>query len=645
MAIKATFSADFTSFRAAVAQAEVQLKSFETGASKVTSALTRMTDSLSGRKVIQEATLMAEAIERIGGPSKLSAAELQRVGDKAREAVDKLKALGTDVPPNLQRLADGIKKTGDASSAFVGTLKQLAVGLGAVFTARAALNFVGNTIQEASALKDLSQQTHINVEELQLLSGAMSEFGVDADALGKALFTLSRQIAHGDNSVADALATMGLRLKDVQGLQGEQLFLSMERGLATLQGGLRDDTAAQLFGSRLGAAMAGASEGIDDAIAKWREHNKVVSSENIDALDKYDEAIKRTKKNLESLVTENITGPAAEGFNALMDAVERGVPKWDIFLAMLKDFASTSTMFGASTSALAKVLAPPPDVRQFLVSAGDAANATRKVTQSTKEHTQAVKEAKEAHDRYIETLNVAIRFFAQEQYQLALLESRNPLAGVGQVQVPGGQVSGRDFGFGPGAARATLPRFDAKANEAELAANEEVGRVLARRGQEGFNASWDRYLRTEFGATIVAAAAGGGNTWRAIGASIGQQIGQSLSNALANTLSRAFGSLLGGFLGSLLPGLGTVFGTFIGGLIGGEVGGSSGGGAPSIAPTPNLPAPQILNPAPGRVVNNITVVSWDSEDVRQRGVPAIVDALRGGAGLTDMRFLITGATA
>ena len=67
MAITATFKADFSSFTQAVDKAEVQLRSFETGAGKVGKALGRMTDTFSGRRVIQEATLTARAIEDIGG--------------------------------------------------------------------------------------------------------------------------------------------------------------------------------------------------------------------------------------------------------------------------------------------------------------------------------------------------------------------------------------------------------------------------------------------------------------------------------------------------------------------------------------------------------------------------------------------------
>ena len=86
MAIKAEFQADFSSFYDAVQQATVELRSFEAGAAKVEDQLTRMGNRFSGQKIIQDATLMAEAIERAGGVATLTEAELARVGRTANEA-------------------------------------------------------------------------------------------------------------------------------------------------------------------------------------------------------------------------------------------------------------------------------------------------------------------------------------------------------------------------------------------------------------------------------------------------------------------------------------------------------------------------------------------------------------------------------
>ncbi|MGB7220753.1 MAG: hypothetical protein WBD07_18280 [Vicinamibacterales bacterium] len=467
----------------------------------------------------------------------------------------------------FSKLGGGVRDVGERATTAKASINGLrdsltdlagAVGIG--LSLGAVTNFIGGTIQEASALKDLSQQTHVNVEELQVLAGAMSEFGVDADTLGKGLFTLSRKIAHGDDSIADALATMGLRLKDVAGLQGQELFLAMERGLAKLQGGLRDDTSAEIFGSRLGMAMAGAAEGIDGAIAKWREHNTVVTSESIDALDQYDEAIKRTQKSMSAMITSNIIGPAAEGFNVLTDAVERGISPWSLFTAMVKDFTNSGLRVGASTNALAKLLAEttPPDITPFLVSRGtqqtDGPNAAVP--------TKAMRENAEADLKMFAKVQESARdFFASEneyQYQLAKahqavtdaitkeLEARTHLGGVIAASLPGGvdnPAGTRPINEEPLSLLdpSTLPGF-----ESSQKMWEDIARQQAKAGQRGFGESWSSFMGNEFGQLVTGAAMGGGSVWQSLGASLGNVIGQSLGQAAGKA---AFGTG-GGFGGS-----------------------------------------------------------------------------------------------
>jgi hypothetical protein len=422
VAITGRFEADFASFDTAVEQSIVKLRDFDSGSAKVEASLSRMTDNFSGRKVIQEATLMAEVFDRAGGAAAFTDKELARMGATGSEAAAKLRAMGVDVPPGIQRIADEAKGADKAHGDLLGTVKNVALGFAAMFTARAAINFVNDVLADASALKDLSQQTHINVEDLQVLAGAMSEFGVDADTLGKGLFTLSRRIAGGDESVSDALATMGISLKDVQGLNGEELFLKIMRGLTTLQGGLRDDTASELFGSRLGMAMAGASEGIEGALEEAKRLGNYMSKEAIDALDKYDESIQRATRSL-SAIAANMIGPVAEGFNVLADAAGKGASKWDIFVAMTKDWAASNSVTGASTVHLATLLddlnrktdAGTAAARASTTAQGEHAGAiglTGKAAREAAEEVEKANKKKEAADTAYRAFQNAI--FAQE---------------------------------------------------------------------------------------------------------------------------------------------------------------------------------------------------------------------------------------
>jgi len=135
MAVTAQFKADFASFFRGVEEAQVHLKSFEEDAVKINKSLDRMGDSFSGKKIIQEATLMAKAIEDAGGTAKLTDAELARVGKTAAEAAEKMRALGMEVPKNLQDLADataGAGKETQALSVSVGDMVKAYVSAEAI---------------------------------------------------------------------------------------------------------------------------------------------------------------------------------------------------------------------------------------------------------------------------------------------------------------------------------------------------------------------------------------------------------------------------------------------------------------------------------------------------------------------------------
>lgn len=116
--ITAKFEADFASFYDAAKQAVIELDSMEKGAAKAETRLQGMADRFSGEKVIQQAQLMTEAVERLGGVSTLTEKELVQVGRVTNEAVEKMRALGMDVPKGMQDIANATKGAGAATESL-----------------------------------------------------------------------------------------------------------------------------------------------------------------------------------------------------------------------------------------------------------------------------------------------------------------------------------------------------------------------------------------------------------------------------------------------------------------------------------------------------------------------------------------------
>lgn len=387
--ITGTLAGDFSGFVGAVGIADAALGTFEKSVFKIEPELQKMADSFSGQKIISEATLAAEVFKQLGGQTAFTSSELARMSAYGKEASEKLTAMGLTVPKGI---ADIASQTGVAATETDGLLKSvgaLAAGYLTLATARKAVDFVKQVAAEASALTDLATQTHISVEEVQILGQAMSEFGVEQDTLAKGLYTLSRRIAGGDESVARGLHLMGLSIEEVKGLQPSELFQKIENSLAGLSGGLRDTAAADLFGARLGASMARASEGINEAIANARNLNDVMSTETAKALDAADESVKRFDRNVHAMAA-TLLGPVAEGFNTMVDAGGKGAGVWEMVWASLKDGALSVSGFGTVTSNMARVLDEANE--RAIAAAGGQRNlaaATAATTEQVSAETQA----------------------------------------------------------------------------------------------------------------------------------------------------------------------------------------------------------------------------------------------------------------
>lgn len=97
--------AEFSSFYEAVDKASVKFRSFEEDGAKVERRLNSIADGFSGRKVVQEASLVSEAIERIGGVSKLSTNEAASGLKTLEAAMAKMLKTGQEIPTSMMKTA------------------------------------------------------------------------------------------------------------------------------------------------------------------------------------------------------------------------------------------------------------------------------------------------------------------------------------------------------------------------------------------------------------------------------------------------------------------------------------------------------------------------------------------------------------
>ena len=263
MAMTGRLEADFASFYDAVQKADVMLRQFEGEAARVESSLQKMVDSFNGREIQSEATLMTEAIERIGGVSKLTKDEMASVNATLTAAIEKFRALGEQAPEAMVQLAEATKQTDNAWEEFIadfdiesamanplGTAKNALVALADTMgpTATAALamgatvvavgaglfKLAENAAAAGAALDDMADKTGMSVPALSHLDDAAKVIGSSLPQMADVVYTFQQRMAEGGADFEKGMKAIGASTADVRAAGPDQLLLLLATGLQSI---------------------------------------------------------------------------------------------------------------------------------------------------------------------------------------------------------------------------------------------------------------------------------------------------------------------------------------------------------------------------------------------------------------------------
>lgn len=249
MALTATFAADFSQFESSLQQATVKLQGFERATSTASRDLNRAVSEFSGQKVAVEAARMAEAVERVGGVSKLTAAEQEKVNRVMTEAAEKFRALGQEVPKGIAALEDATRRVPTQNKSILDSLTPLAGAFGVAFSVGTVINMGKAILDNADAVQKLSDKTGIAIEPLQTLKFAAEQSGNSFEQVTKAITMMQQRVAGGNDSAIGALRGLGISLEEFQRMTPDQQFTAIAREVAKIQDPMeRVRVATELFG-------------------------------------------------------------------------------------------------------------------------------------------------------------------------------------------------------------------------------------------------------------------------------------------------------------------------------------------------------------------------------------------------------------
>ncbi len=293
MAVTAKFTADFSSFIDAIDKAEIALVDFGKGANKVETSLNRMVDNFSGRKLIQEASLMTIAVEKAGGVSTLTAKELQAVGSKADEAADKLRRLGIEVPPGMQKLADSIKQIQNESTKTTNVLSGLEQQLLGMFSIGAVIAFGREILDAGDKIEKMSDQTGLSRAEVQKLQFVAGQSGVAIESLIGAVQNLQVRLGDDNTGAAGAMAKLRINAEAFNKLTTYEQLLALSDAIRSVQDPTEQASiAAALFGKTWKEILPAIKSGMKEV----GDQATIMSDETVKSLDRIGDTLKGARQ-------------------------------------------------------------------------------------------------------------------------------------------------------------------------------------------------------------------------------------------------------------------------------------------------------------------------------------------------------------
>ena len=327
--VSATFTANFSSFFDAVAKADKDLKDFGDGADKVGGRLATLGNQFSGRKIVQEATLMAKAVQDIGGVSALTDKELERLGRTANEAVEKMQKLGMEVPKNLQEIADKTKDANDKTSDWVGSITKIAGAVGIAFSVGALKDFVGSVFDAAGAVGDLSEQWGVSMKFVQQWSAAAQQSGVETEQLGKSIQYMTEKLSESSPEYEAMLENIGLSSKALRAMSTEDAYKQIVEKI----GGITDETKQlDIAMGILGPSAKKIIGGIRDGMYEAADAQKFMGDETVKRLKAASDEWAKLKNNVIIYTGEMLA--------STMAMHERATSSWQNFFLYVGTWAA-----------------------------------------------------------------------------------------------------------------------------------------------------------------------------------------------------------------------------------------------------------------------------------------------------------------
>ncbi len=192
------------------------------------SSLGRMTASLRGDKLLQEAQKLVQGVEAAGGALTLTSKQQTRVNAQLQEAIEKYALLGPAAQKasgiaiaEMRQLEAETRKVETRTGALSGLWSKFGPMLATSFSVGAVTAGVRSLVRWADDLDEVAQGIGMNVERLQQLQQVWATTGSSIEAGTKAIQTMQERLGSENAGTIGALEKLNLNWKTVKQMAPE----------------------------------------------------------------------------------------------------------------------------------------------------------------------------------------------------------------------------------------------------------------------------------------------------------------------------------------------------------------------------------------------------------------------------------------
>lgn len=273
--LRVVLASNSAEFQRDMGKASTSVEGFDKTAKNAGKSLAAMVSSFDGTKAAAEANKVAQAVNQVGGASKLTEQELGRVRATLDATIAKFNTMGREVPADIQKVRNEITQLDQAAaqtSAPTGGIGQWGGALSMVSRILPGLSVAGavagitslarSALEAADKFVTLSEKTGASIETVQRWDYVAEQTGTTVEAFGNNAFKLGINVAAGTDKVRSAIGSLGIAYEELRSLKPEDQFALVIEKLEGVESVTERNRLGQiLFGRQFAEIATAVSEG------------------------------------------------------------------------------------------------------------------------------------------------------------------------------------------------------------------------------------------------------------------------------------------------------------------------------------------------------------------------------------------------